>query len=152
MVKLKENIMDVSLALLISIILSILCNVIGYDSSILESIPGLLILGLISIAGYTLYYLVPLKKMSAVLWISIIAILISLPISPISSIVIKYVEKISLMAVVTPILAYAGVLVGKDWAAFKKVGLAGIIVSIFVICGTFLISSLFGDFFMKIFN
>ena len=74
------------------------------------------------------------------------------PISPVSDFVIKSVEGVNINAIITPILAYAGVIIGKDWGAFKSVGIKGIIVAIFVIVGTFLISSLLGDFFMGIFN
>ena len=98
-----------------------------------------------------LSYLIPVEKISAVLWISIIAILIASPISPVSEQVIFHVNNVSLMSVVTPILGYAGVIIGKDWKAFKEVGLKGIIVSIFVLIGTFLISSLMGDFFLNVF-
>lgn len=152
MQKLRENIGTITATILISIIFSIVANIVGYGFSFGESVPGLLILAIISIFGYVLSYVVPIKKISAVLWISFIAIFVSLPISPVSEQVIFHVSNVSLMSVVTPILAYAGVLVGKDWAAFKKVGLTGIVVSIFVLSGTFLISSLLGDFFMGIFN
>lgn len=152
MQKLKENIGTISATLLICLVLSVVCNIVGYGKTITESVPGLLILSIISVLGYVLSYIVPIKKISAVLWISFIAIFLALPISPVSEQVIFHVGNISLMAVVTPILAYAGVLVGKDWAAFKKVGIVGIIVSVFVLTGTFLISSMLGDFFMKIFN
>ena len=44
------------------------------------------------------------------------------------------------MAVVTPILAYAGVIVGRDWREFVKIGWKGIVVSLLVILGTFFVS------------
>ena len=152
MEKLKTQIPNIIIALVLTIIMTCACNIIGYDFSLEESLPGLLILATICILGYTLSFLVPLEKISAVLWISIIAILVASPISPFSENVVFYVNNINLNAIITPILANAGVIIGKDWGAFQKVGLKGIIVSIFVIIGTFLISSLMGDFFMKLFN
>lgn len=151
MTDLRSNMKSIIITLFYTMIVSILCNYVGYDTGIVESIPGLVTLVVISIIGYLLSYIVPIKKISAVLWISIIAILAASPISPIAGFVIESVQKVSLMSVVTPILAYAGVLVGNDWQAFKEVGLKGIIVSVFVITGTFLISSLLGDLFMNIF-
>ena len=44
------------------------------------------------------------------------------------------------MATVTPSLAYAGVIVGRDWRDFLKIGWKGIVVSLLVIFGTFLVS------------
>ena len=137
-------------SLLFTIISCTICNILG-EESLGGSLAGMIILTLITLAGYFLSYVVPAKKISAVLWISIIAIFIASPISPVSEFVVKSVDNISINAIITPILAYAGIIIGKDWGAFKKVGTRGIIVSIFVIIGTFLISSLLGDFFMSIF-
>lgn len=152
MTKLREDFNNIAVALILSILFSMVCNIVGYDTGITQSLPGLLILGVISLIGYVLSYIVPIKKITAVLWISFIAIFISSPISPVSEQVIFHVGNVSLMSVVTPILAYAGVLVGKDWAKFKELGLKAVIISIVVMAGTFLVSSLMGDFFMKIFN
>lgn len=149
--KIKTNLPDILKALVLSWIIAVVCNMVGYDFSLMESIPGLFILSVIVLVGYLLSWIVNIDKLSSVLWISIIAILVASPISPISETVIYHVNNISLMSVVTPILAYAGVIIGKDWESFKKVGLKGVIVSCFVMAGTFLISSLMGDFFMNIF-
>lgn len=139
-------------ALAIAAVISTVCNMIGYKTNFMESLPGMLILCVICLLGYTLAFILPFKKVPAILWISLIGSLLASPISPISTVIIKYTSVISLNAITTPILAYAGIIIGKDWGAFKEVGLKGIIVSIFVIIGTFLISSLIGDFFMGIFN
>lgn len=150
MQKFKTDMPALVVSLLFTIISSTICNVLG-EESLGGSLAGMIILTLITLVGYFLSYVVPAKKISAVLWISIIAILIASPISPVSEFVVKSVDKISINAIITPILAYAGIIIGKDWGAFKKVGARGIIVSIFVIVGTFLVSSLLGDFFMSIF-
>ncbi len=150
MQKFKTDMPALVVSLLFTIISCTICNILG-EESLGGSIAGMLILTLITLVGYFLSYVVPAKKISAVLWISIIAIFIASPISPVSDFVVKSVDNISINAIITPILAYAGIIIGKDWGAFKKVGARGIIVSIFVIIGTFLISSLLGDFFMSIF-
>lgn len=150
MQKFKTDMPALVVSLLFTIISCTICNILG-EESLGGSLAGMIILTLITLAGYFLSYVVPAKKISAVLWISIIAIFIASPISPVSEFVVKSVDNISINAIITPILAYAGIIIGKDWGAFKKVGTRGIIVSIFVIIGTFLISSLLGDFFMSIF-
>lgn len=151
MEKIKNNLPDVLLGFLLTGLISVVCNWVGYEVGFLESIPGLVILVAICIVGYIVDWIVDIDKISSVLWISLIAILVASPISPVSEIVIEQVGLIQLNAVVTPILGYTGVIIAKDWDAFKEVGLSGLIVSIFVIGGTFLISSLLGDFFMQIF-
>ena len=150
MQKFKTDMPALVVSLLFTIISCTICNILG-EESLGGSLAGMLILTLITLVGYFLSYVVPAKKISAVLWISIIAIFIASPISPVSDFVVKSVDNISINAIISPILAYAGIIIGKDWGAFKKVGARGIIVSIFVIIGTFLISSLLGDFFMSIF-
>lgn len=152
MEKLRENFSTIVMALILSIIFSMVCNIVGYDIGIAASLPGLLILAIISLVGYTLSYIVPLKKITSVLWISFISILAASPISPVAEQVIYHVGNVSLMALCTPILAYAGVLVGKDFGAFKELGIKAVIISIVVMTGTFLVSSMLGDFFMMIFN
>lgn len=150
MQKFKTDIPALLVSLLFTIISCTICNILG-EESLGGSLAGMIILTLITLVGYFLSYVVPAKKISAVLWISIIAILVASPISPVSDFVVKSVDNVSINAIITPILGYAGIIIGKDWGAFKKVGARGIIVSIFVIIGTFLISSLLGDFFMSIF-
>lgn len=150
MQKFKTDMPALVISLLFTIISCTICNVLG-EESLGGSLAGMIILTLITLVGYFLSYVVPVKKISAVLWISIIAILVASPISPVSDFVVKSVDNVSINAIITPILGYAGIIIGKDWGAFKKVGARGIIVSIFVIIGTFLISSLLGDFFMSIF-
>lgn len=150
MQKFKTDMPALVVSLLFTIISCTIANILG-EESLGGSLVGMIILTLITLVGYFLSYVVPAKKISAVLWISIIAIFIASPISPVSDFVVKSVDNISINAIITPILAYAGIIIGKDWGAFKKVGARGIIVSIFVIIGTFLISSLLGDFFMSIF-
>lgn len=151
MQKFKTDFPSILIALFFTIIACTVANMVGYES-LGNSLPGILVLSAITLVGYFLSYVVPLKKISAVLWISIIAILLASPISPISDFVITSVDNLNINAIITPILAYAGVIIGKDWGAFKSVGVKGVIVSIFVIIGTFLISALLGDFFMGIFN
>lgn len=150
MQKFKSDMPALVVSLLFTIISCTIANILG-EESLGGSLVGMIILTLITLVGYFLSYVVPAKKISAVLWISIIAIFIASPISPVSDFVVKSVDNISINAIITPILGYAGIIIGKDWGAFKKVGARGIIVSIFVIIGTFLISSLLGDFFMSIF-
>lgn len=151
MQKFKTDFPSILIALFFTIIACTVANMVGYES-LGNSLPGILVLSAITLVGYFLSYVVPLKKISAVLWISIIAILVSSPISPISNFVVRSVDSLNINAIITPILAYAGVIIGKDWGAFKSVGVKGVIVSIFVIIGTFLISALLGDFFIGIFN
>lgn len=65
--------------------------------------------------------------------------------SPIFTAVMSHVEQSNLLALCTPILAYTGVTVDKDWPAFQKISYKGIVVSILVIVGTVLVSVVFSE-------
>lgn len=130
---------DWVMTFIIVAVLSVACNIVGYDGRLLESIPGMAIFAVISLAGLTVKHFVP-GNLPAVAYIALLGMLSAMPFSPVSSFVIYWANKVSLMAVVTPILAYAGVIVGRDWREFVKIGWKGIFVSLLVILGTFFVS------------
>ena len=139
-----EDFLEYVLIIIIAMICSMFGNFINTITdgkpdtyvSILAGLPGLLILMGIAVAGLTLNAFVP--KIPSVIWITILGILLAMPMSPTGAFVSAQVGKIGLLPATTPILAYAGVSIGKDWIAFKKIGLKGILVSIFVMIGTYI--------------
>lgn len=143
-----DTVLDWTLVLLISGALMLVGNYVGFGVNILESIPGMLILVAISVMGLILSKLIPVN-IPAICYISIIGILIAIPASPISGYVVEATNKINLLAICTPILAYTGVSIGKSWADFKKIGWRGIVVTLLVIFGTFFMSALFAEGFMR---
>lgn len=115
-------------------------NFIGFQVGIIESMPGMLVLIIISLVGLILNHIIP-WKIPTVIYISIIGLLVALPVSPISDFVIESTQSINLLALATPILGYSGVVVGRDWKDFTKVGWRGLLVSLLVVIGTFVASS-----------
>ena len=117
------------ISLTVMVILTMACNIVGYGGRFMESIPGMLILCVISFLGLTAKHFIP-SSLPAVTYIGII----------------YWTGKIDLMASITPILAFAGVLLGKDWKAFLSIGWKGVLVSLLVIFGTFFTSGLIAQF------
>ena len=115
------------ISLTVMVILTMACNIVGYGGRFLESIPGMLILCVISFLGLTAKHFIP-SSLPAVTYIGIIGMLAAVPAS------------------ITPILAFAGVLLGKDWKAFLSIGWKGVLVSLLVIFGTFFTSGLIAQF------
>ena len=107
-----------------------------FTVTLLESIPGILILLGIAIAGTTLGKIMP-GNIPGVIYITLIGILLAVEGSPTAAYVNAAVGKIGLLPLATPVLAYAGVNIGKDWAEFKKIGWRGILVALCVMVGTF---------------
>ena len=143
-----DTVLDWLLVLSISGFIMLVGNYVGFGVSILETIPGMLILVAISVAGLVLAKLIP-GNIPAICFISIIGIGIAIPASPISGYVVEATSKINLLAICTPILAYTGVSIGKSWADFKKIGWRGVVVTLLVIFGTFFMSALFAELLMR---
>lgn len=145
-----RQILDWVIVLLISGIITIIGNVIGYGATINDSIVGMLWLVLFTVLGFIIKAVAP-WDLPSLAYISALAILACLPFSPVAANVIDSVSKVSLLALCTPILAYAGVTIGKDWPAFKKIGYKGIIVSLLVIIGTVLSCVVLAEVLLRIF-
>ena len=99
------------------------------------------ILCLISLVGLILEKIIPVN-IPSILYISLLGLILALPISPVSGVIIYYTSRVELISLTTILLAYAGIAMGKDLNEFKKVGLKGILVTFFVILGTYLGSAL----------
>ena len=119
-------------------------NRIIYGIGILEGLPGMLIIIAIAVAGIVLSKLVPVK-LPPVLYISLTAILLACPASPVSETVIRYGQVLNGNSFLTPALCFAGVIMAKNWRRFKEIGLKGLVIAFLVILGTYLGSALVAD-------
>lgn len=78
-------------------------------------------------------------KLPNMVYISLLSILFGVPgISPIAGYFVAEVNKINLLALCTPILAFAGISLGKDVDEFKKQGVGIVVVALITIAGTYL--------------
>lgn len=137
----KEVVMEWILILIIFSFMSAIGNYIGYHYPFQESLYGMFILCAITLLGLIIEHHIS-YNIPAIIYISIIALIVALPWSPISSTIIYYTSKVNIVSLTTILLAYAGIAMGKDLGEFKKVGLKGIIVTFFVILGTYMGSAL----------
>ena len=55
----------------------------------------------------------------------------------------------NLLALTTPILAYAGITIGRSWADFVKLGWRSLIVGALVLFGTYLGSAIIAEFVLR---
>ena len=117
-------------------------NSVGYKIDIISSFEALAVLVVISIVGFLLSKLPGLKKFPVILWVSIVAAVASSPIFPYHKELVAITDQVSLLAVCTPILAYAGLAIGKDLALFKNISWRIIPVSLAVFSGTFIFAAL----------
>jgi len=120
----------------------------------IEAIPGLLLLLACTLIGCAIYELInkfTTKNLPAIAYISFVAVLMTIPgFCPFADYAIAEVGKIGLLPLCTPILAYAGISIGKDVDTFKEQGLAIVVVAIFTFAGTFLGSTIIAQIILKL--
>lgn len=123
-------------------LIAIIGNWVGFDVNPIEAIPGMVIIIIITVVGMAITSALPIK-IPAVVWVSLIALIITTPIFPGNGWIVEQTTKINFMALATPILAYAGLSLGKDIDSFKKLGWRIVLVSLVVYTGTFLFAAIF---------
>ena len=114
------------LLLVIFSVITVIGNWVGYKHPIADSLVGMLILSVITLAGLLLERYLPFN-ISSIIYISLIGIAVSLPMMPTSPFVVKYVGQVELLSIVTVFLAYVGIGIGKNWEQFKAMGWRGMI-------------------------
>lgn len=139
-----KNIQEWTLLLVIFGFTALFGNWAGYDILPLSAIPGMIVLILICLAGFILRDLIPINFPS-IAYISIIGVVVSMPWMPGSDMVAKWTGEVELLALATPILAYAGIAIGRSWTDFVKLGWKTIIVASLVMLGTFIGSAIIAE-------
>ncbi|MGF7057687.1 DUF340 domain-containing protein [Brassicibacter mesophilus] len=146
----KYFVQQLGLLLLISIII-ILTNVLGYSMSIGNSIIGIGVLSGIALMGLTLSKLMSrFVKLPSMMYVSLLGLILASPISPIKDTIINLTSQVAFLAPTTALGAFAGVSLGKDLKNFAKIGWKLVILTIFVIAGTFLGSALIAHVVLKL--
>ena len=125
------------LLLAIFSIITVIGNYVGYKHPITDSLIGMFILSLLTLAGVWMERYLPFN-ISSIIYISVMGIILAFPGMPTSEFVSYYVSKIEFLSIVTVFLAYVGIGMGKSWNEFKALGLRAIIVTILVIASTYL--------------
>ena len=136
--------LDKTLTFVLVGIIALIGNWIGFGVSPIEGLPGMVIIIIISTLGLIIDKVLPFH-LPIVVWVSIIAILITSPIFPENIYFAEETAKVNFMALATPILAYAGLSFGKDIHEFKKLGWRIVVVSLVVYTGTFLLATIVAE-------
>ena len=144
-----KNIQEWTLLLLVFGVTALFGNWAGYDILPLAAIPGMIVLILICLAGFILRELIPINFPS-IAYISIIGVIVSMPWVPGAEKIVEWTSEVELLALATPILAYAGIAIGRSWTDFMKLGWKTIIVGSLVMLGTFLGSAIIAEIILRI--
>jgi len=141
----KYFVQQLGLLLMVSVII-ILTNVIGYKMPVKDSIIGVLLLSAISLIGLTISkFMSRFVKLPSMMYVSLLAC----PVSPVKDIVVETTTPVAFLAPATALGAFAGISLGKDLKDFTKMGWKLVLITLFVITGTFIFSALVADIVLK---
>lgn len=155
----NNKFMDTVIALILLSLLTALGNAVSlamysHQSSsfiviFLEGLLAMSVLACIAFAGYLVGMLPKFNKLPVILWASLIAAFVSSPYFPYSTELLAITNKVSLLVICTPVLAFAGLSLGKDIAQFKDISWKIIPVSLAVFTGTFIFAALIAQITLK---
>lgn len=132
-ISLKEH----ALLLVVVLAIALIGNFVGPDIPILAAIPGMLILYVITMIGLVITKYAPFY-LPSIAWISLIAILATLPWIPGSEWLVARLENVDFLALATPVLAYAGLAITRsEVGTFRRSGWKIVIVALLVFIGTY---------------
>lgn len=131
--------------LLIACAIGLISNWAGAGIDPLTALPGMAILFACSFLGFVLARFMPFY-LPAVAWVSLVAILITIPGVPGSETVLAAVKQLNFLSLATPALAYGGLALSQsEFNIAKKSGWKLVIVAICVMIGTYLGSVVIAD-------
>ena len=137
----KYFLQQLGLLLMVSVIM-VLTNILGYKMPVGDSIAGILVLCAIALFGLTVS--------KFMMYVSLTGLLLACPISPVKDFVIGVTSQVAFMAPATALGAFAGISLGKDLKDFAKMGWKLVLITLFVITGTFIFSALVADVILKL--
>ena len=145
----KYFVQQLGLLLMVSVII-ILTNVIGYKMPVKDSIIGVLLLSAISLIGLTISkFMSRFVKLPSMMYVSLLGLLLACPVSPVKDIVVETTTPVAFLAPATALGAFAGISLGKDLKDFTKMRWKLVLITLFVITGTFIFSALVADIVLK---
>lgn len=144
----KMKVHEILFVLVIVAAMSLVANLVGFKNGIAESIPGMAILVAIAMGGVVASRVLP-GNIPSVAYIVLIGCIITYPSFPGAAALSALIKKVSFLSLTTPILAYAGISIGKDLGALKKTGWRIVVVAIFVFVGTYIGSAVIAEFILR---
>ena len=143
----KYFLQQLGLLIMVSVIM-VLTNILGYKMPVGDSIAGILVLCAIALFGLTVSkFMSQFIKLPSMMYVSLTGLLLACPISPVKDFV---TSQVAFMAPTTALGAFAGISLGKDLKDFAKMGWKLVLITLFVITGTFIFSALVADVILKL--
>ncbi|MED5501592.1 MAG: DUF3100 domain-containing protein, partial [Pseudomonadota bacterium] len=106
-------------------------------ASLIDALPGMVILYVMTLIGLVITRAAPFY-LPGVAWVSLVSIVMTLPFFPGSGWIVDQLAAVNFLAIVTPVLAYAGLALSRrEFTMFRQTGWKLIIISLLVFTGTY---------------
>lgn len=139
-----------ALQLLVVCAIALFGNWVATKVTPLEALPGMACLYAMTIIGLIITKYMPFY-LPSVAWISLVAIIATIPGLPGATFVIEAVGKLNFLAMATPALAYAGLaLTQQEFTIARKSGWKIVVVAICVMFGTYIGSVVIADLTLRV--
>lgn len=145
MYQILNKMYDMIFILLVTAAFAWVANVVGYEPDLMKSSIGCFILAALSAFGIFLSLLPGLRRLPMVFWVSAVAVTVSLPGFPGGAELLAYTKEVNFLAITTPLLAYAGLSIGKDIEAFKQLSWRIVPVALAVAAGSFICATVLAE-------
>ncbi|MBX8497529.1 DUF3100 domain-containing protein [Pseudomonas cichorii] len=126
--------------------LALIANYVGYKTLSTDALTGMGIMIFCTFVGEMLCSLLR-RKIPAVCTVSLVAMFLTSPACPFAAEITRLTSSINMLAVITPMLAFAGLSVAKDLPAFRRLGWRIVLVSFLANFGTFIGAVLIAELF-----
>ncbi|SDI72923.1 Protein of unknown function [Pseudomonas flavescens] len=117
--------------------LALLANYVASQTLSVAAFTGAAVMIMAAFAGELLCQLLR-RKVPAVCWVSLVAMFLTSPWCPLAPQITEAANAVGIMAVITPMLAFAGLSIAKDIPAFRRLGWRIVVVSLTAGFGTFI--------------
>jgi hypothetical protein len=145
-----RNLLNQLKVLILSAILILIGQQIGFKISIIKAIPGMIVVIIICLAALIIKNYTPKLKFPAFAWASLIALILTMPFLPTSKFILNYTNQVNFLGTTTPILAFAGISIGTQVSRLKQLSWKLVIVAFMVFLGTFFGSAVIAEIVLKI--
>ena len=129
---------DILFILVVTAAYSVIAHTVGSTGDLAAGSIGALVLVVITVIGIVISWLPGFKMLPMVFWVSIVAVVVSMPQFPLSDWILAQTKNVGFLSITTPILAYGGLCLGKDLQAFKQLSWRIVPVALAVAAGSFI--------------
>ncbi|MFO7941990.1 MAG: hypothetical protein R6U92_05055 [Bacillota bacterium] len=118
--------------------ITLIGNWVGMDQiDPITAIPGMLILAAIAFVGWGVSEALN-RALPPIVFVSLLGIILTTPWTPGNAFILSHTTNVNFLATCTPVLAYAGISIGKDIDKFTAMGWRILVVGAVVLTGTFI--------------